>query len=101
MARTSKVCEPSGRPVYCFTDVQGTKPDPSRLHSNVSAVSLPPNWKLADEPLVEGAKIVVSGGTLSMSTTRPLPDPLPDASTASMKTVYRSSGTSALFQLYE
>src|SRR5215217_5857526 len=47
VARASKVCEPSARPVYDFGEVHEAKEAPSSLHSNVDPASLLLNEKLA------------------------------------------------------
>jgi hypothetical protein len=70
VARTEKVCEPSGSALYVFGVVQPAYAPPSRLHSKVEPDSFETRSKVA---LVEGvcaagvvAPIVVTGGVVSI-----------------------------------
>ena len=56
MARTSKVCWPTARPVYDFGAVQAAKSPVSSLHWNVTGVSFDSN---VNEAFVS---VVVAGG---------------------------------------
>src|SRR5215217_3223526 len=68
VARTSKVCEPSARPLYDFGEEQVVQEPPSIRHANVDPLSLELKEKLAAPALVGSAGcavIVVFGAAVS------------------------------------
>ena len=67
VARTAKVCDPTGRSSYFFGDVHSAKAPPSKAHSNVPG-SVALKVKSAEVLLVvpDGPPVIeVSGGVVS------------------------------------